>query len=145
MKLYSLYKKDEDLVLKASETIEKLYREDHHYVAAAVRTVTGDVFTSVNLDTYVGSLCVCAEPIAIIQAVMAEGGKASKIETVVAVRKKRPDKGGQVDVVAPCGQCREQIADYAPEAFVIVPSANGPAKVRIRSLLPNKYTRETRT
>ncbi|NBT95087.1 MAG: cytidine deaminase [Chloroflexi bacterium] len=35
----------------------------------------------------------------------------------------------------------ELISDYAPEAEVIVPGAEGPERVSIRTLLPNKYTR----
>ena len=55
-------------------------------------------------------------------------------KTIVAV-----NKDGHV--VAPCGMCRELIADYGPGANVIVPGPQGDHPVPIASLLPNKYTR----
>jgi cytidine deaminase len=49
------------------------------------------------------------------------------------------NRGGEV--VAPCGICRELMSDYAPDAEVIAPGAEGPERASIRTLLPNKYAR----
>jgi cytidine deaminase len=47
-----------------------------------------------------------------------------------------------VRVVAPCGMCRELIADYAPAARILVPGVDGePAARNVAELIPGKYTR----
>ena len=98
---------------------------------------SGKVYVSVNMDTYVGSMAVCAEPIAMGQAVL-EG--ALPFKTIVAVRKPRPSQGDQtMKVVSPCGKCREMIADYAPLSEVILSEGDEFFKVSIQSILPYKY------
>jgi len=67
---------------------------------------------------------------------MAGAAGDTDISVIVTV-----NRGGEV--VAPCGICRELISDYAPDAAVIVPGAEGPERVSIRTLLPNKYARTT--
>lgn len=96
-----------------------------------MRTRSGAVFTAVHLEAYVGRVAVCAEAIAVG---MGAAAGDTDISVIVAV-----NRAGEV--VAPCGICRELISDYAPEAEVIVPGAEGPERVSIRTLLPNKYTR----
>lgn len=52
------------------------------------------------------------------------------------------NRDGSIEIVAPCGMCREMISDYAPTAEVIVPDASGrTTKAAIASLLPGKYRR----
>jgi cytidine deaminase len=71
-------------------------------------------------------MAVCAEAIALGMA-LADGD--AMIETVVAA-----ERNG--DFVPPCGACREMIADYSPEARVIVPAGGGAAAtVEIGALL----------
>jgi len=95
----------------------------------------------VNLDAYLGRMAVCAEAVALGQAVTESG--ETGIETIVAVRHPEPaDKDQTIVVVSPCGSCRELIWDYDRNARVIVPGANGPAIAAIGELLPNKYSRE---
>jgi cytidine deaminase len=55
------------------------------------------------------------------------------------VRYPKPEEEDQtIAVVTPCGACREMLADYDPDALVIVP---GPFKVLSRQLLPWPYRR----
>ena len=135
-----LSKANRELVAAASEAIRKRYKYDWQEVGAAIRLRSGKVFAGVSLDAYLGRMAVCAEAVALGQAVtLGETG----IDTIVAVRHPAPDeKSREIAVVSPCGACRELIADYDRNAQVIVPGPDGPEVVKITELLPNKYSRE---
>ncbi len=135
-----LGKADEELIAAARSAIKARYRYDWQEVGAALRTRSGKIFTGVNLDAYLGRMAVCAEAVALGQAVVDLGDAG--IDTIVAVRHPAPEEHDQtIAVVSPCGACRELIFDYDPNARVIVP--NGPSRsiVPIAELLPNKYSR----
>jgi cytidine deaminase len=136
----ALSKADQALIEAASEAIRKRYRYDWQEVGAALRLRSGKVFTGVSLDAYLGRMAVCAEAVALGQAVT-QG--ENNIETIVAVRHPAPEENGRnIEVVSPCGACRELIWDYARDTRVIVPGPNGPEVVGIGELIPNKYSRE---
>ena len=136
-----LAKADRDLIAAATAAIKERYRDDWQEVGAALRTRSGEVFTGVNLDAYLGRMAVCAEAVALGRAFV-ELGDAG-IDTIVAVRHPSPgEKDQSVAVVSPCGACRELIFDYDRRARVIVPNGKSPAVVPIADLLPNKYSRE---
>src|SRR5512144_1465806 len=118
--------RDHELIAAASDAIKRRYRNDWQEVGAALRTRDGRIFAGVNLDAYLGRMAVCAEAVALGQAVTEIG--ETRDQTIVAV--------------SPCGSCRELIWDYDRNARVIVPGANGPAIAAIGELLPNKYSRE---
>lgn len=120
-----------ELINTASQLITARFKPDYHEVGAALRTRSGQVFSAVHLEATVGRIAVCAEAVAIGMAATAGD---TQIEMIVAV-----NRVGQV--VSPCGMCRELIADYAPDAKVIVPDETGPIIVAISDLLPNKYHR----
>ena len=132
---------DRELIAAARDAIRLRYRNDWQEVGAALRSRSGRIFTGVNLDAYLGRMAVCAEAVALGQAVTEIG--ETGIETIVAVRHPEPaDKDQTIVVVSPCGSCRELIWDYDRNARVIVPGKSGPVIVTIAELLPNKYSRE---
>ena len=136
-----LSKQDQELVDAASDAITKRYRYDWQEVGAALRTRSGKVFTGVSLDAYLGRMAICAEAVALGQAITNAG--ETGIEMIVAVRHPPPEeKDRAIAVVSPCGACRELIWDYDRDARVIVPGSNGPESVGIGELIPNKYSRE---
>jgi cytidine deaminase len=105
-----------------------------------VRTRSGRIHTAVHLDTYVGRASVCAEAIAIGKA-LAEGD--SEFDCIVSVRHPRPREANQeIQVVSPCGICRELLSDFAKDCTVIIPDNGGLARVPIAELLPSKYVRK---
>ena len=131
---------DRKLVEAASEAIRRRYRHDWQEVGAALRLRNGKIFTGVSLDAYLGRMAVCAEAVALGQAVTQ--GEAG-IDTIVAVRHPAPgEKSRDIAVVSPCGACRELIWDYDRNARVLVPGPDGPQAVGVAELLPNKYSRE---
>lgn len=131
---------DRDLIDHAAEIIKLRYKPDWHAVGAALRTRSGRIVTGVHLEAYVGRIAVCAEAIALGRAVTEYG--ESDLDTIVAVRHSDyTSEHFKIQVVAPCGMCREMLSDYSPGALVIVPSAEGVRKVSIGDLLPCKYAR----
>ncbi len=132
---------DRELIAAAVEAIKRRYRDDWQEVGAALRTRDGRVVTGVNLDAYLGRMAVCAEAVA-LGKVITDLGECG-IDTIVAVRHPPPgDPDQAIDVVSPCGACRELIWDYDRTARVIVPGNGSPTVVPIAELLPNKYSRE---
>ena len=135
-----LTKGDKELIDAARAAIRERYRDEWQEVGAALRTRSGDIYTGVNLDAYLGRMAVCAEAVALGRVVV-ELGDAG-IETIVAVRHPEPtEKDQTIVVVSPCGACRELIFDYDPKARVIVPNGKTPGVMPIAELLPNKYRR----
>jgi cytidine deaminase len=120
-----------ELINVASKLIATRFKPNYHEIGAAIFTRSGQVFSAVHIEATVGRIAVCAEAIAIGMAATAGD---TEIDMIVAV-----NRGGQV--VSPCGMCRELIADYAPDAKVIVPGEAGSMLVTINNLLPNKYHR----
>jgi cytidine deaminase len=140
----ALSEADRKLIEAASDAIRKRYRYDWQEVGAAIRTRSGKIFAGVSLDAYLGRMAVCAEAVALGQAITVAGEFG--IDTIVAVRHPPPEeKERPIAVVSPCGACRELIWDYDRTARVIVPGANGPESVGISELIPNKYSRERGT
>jgi cytidine deaminase len=131
---------DKELIAAATAAISQRYRNDWQEVGAALRTRSGQIFTGVNLDAYLGRMAVCAEAVALGRAFIEVGDDG--IDSIVAVRHPPPEEKDQrIAVVSPCGACRELIFDYDRKARVIVPNGKTPAAVPIAELLPNKYTR----
>ena len=130
---------DEALIAAARETITRLYRENRHHIGAALRTASGAIHTAVHLDTYVGRASVCAEAIAVGKAI-ASGDP--DIVAIVSVRHPRPrEMSREIQVVSPCGICRELLNDFAPRCAVIIPADGELARVPVAQLLPSKYVR----
>ncbi len=127
------------LVEAARTLIRERYVENRHHIAAALRTRSGRIHVGLHLDTYVGRASVCAEAVAVGTA-MAAGDR--DIVAIVSVRHPRPrDPNQAIQVVSPCGICRELLTDFAPECRVIVPRDGGLAAAAPGELLPNKYFR----
>ena len=130
---------DAALVRAATDLLARRWRPQRQQVAAAVRMTDGSVHVSVNLDTHVSSAAACAETGAIAMGVGAGGGA---IDRIVAVsRPSAAGAQGAIAIVSPCGRCREVIADYGPNARVILNGDDGPEIARIGDLLPAKYRR----
>lgn len=138
--MITMDKQDIELIEAAKDTIRKLYKEGKHHVGAAVRTRSGKVISAVHLEAYIGRVSVCAEAITIGKAI-SEG--EHELDTIVAVR--HPDLeqlDQEIEVVSPCGICRELISDYGADTNVILKRNGDYIKVSVKDLLPDKYTRE---
>ena len=128
-----------ELVEAAKDIIRQRFELDRHHVGCALRTKSGGTYASVNLEANVGRIAICAEPIAVGQAVAF--GDAD-LEVIVGVLH-RYDESDPVQFRAgtPCGMCRELLNDYMPEGHVIVPLDGELRRVTVRDLLPERYDR----
>src|SRR6202047_3912664 len=136
--------RDLELISAAKQAITRHYRNEWQEVGAALRTRDGRIFTGVSLDAYLGRMAICAEAVALGQAITVAG--EFKPESIVAGRHPPPEeKDRPITVGSPCGACRELIWDYDRNARVIVPGPGGPVAVSIGELLPNKYRSEEHT
>lgn len=141
MKKHELSPSDHDLIAAAVEAsgnpvLQLDGQKAPALVSSALRVAGGRIITSINLIADVGSLSVCAEPIAIAEAIRQPG---KKIEAIVAVYH---EPGQEPRIISPCGRCRELIADYAADSFVILrePKSATVFKVNATELLPLRYS-----
>src|SRR3546814_18055930 len=83
------------LIEAASALIRKRYAVGRHHIAAALRTRSGRIFTGLHLDTYVGRASVCAEAVAVGQAMADGAGPDDPVTAIVSVRHPRPTAENQ--------------------------------------------------
>ncbi|PEQ91717.1 cytidine deaminase [Bacillus sp. AFS006103] len=130
-------KEDEELVEIAKELIKQHYHYGKHHVACAVRMKNNLIFKGIHLKANVGRATICAESVALGQA-LTNGEK--EFDTIVAVKHPSPNsESSEIMVVSPCGVCRELISDYCSDMKVIIPGENQIAKRHIHELLPSKF------
>jgi cytidine deaminase len=136
----SLSSDDLALIDHANTLIKSRYKENRHHIASAVLGGSGKIYAGVHMDTYVGRASVCAEAVALGQALSAG---EQVIRAIVSVRHPRPREQHQdCKVVSPCGICREMLTDFAPGAAVILAREDGGLeRVQVEDLLPAKYRR----
>ncbi len=122
---------DRALIASAREALRRGYVARRHGVAAAVRTRRGAIYLGLNLEGIHGP---CAEPVALGAAVTA-GDR--EFESMVAVCR----RGREYPVLSPCGNCRQILFDYAPEASVILRFADGRvARLSVAESLPGAFS-----
>ncbi len=108
-------------------------------VAAALRSRDGRIWTGLHLGATVGRMQICAEAIAVGRVILEGDGT---IACAVAVRHPKSHESSQeIEVVPPCGACREMLTDFDPDAEVIVPGKDGLMRVKLAWLLPLPYQR----
>ncbi|MCY0870230.1 MAG: cytidine deaminase [Firmicutes bacterium] len=102
-------------------------------VGAAVLTAGGGVFTGCNVENASFGLTICAERAAV--CAMVASGSTHLLALVVTTAAGR--------VVAPCGACRQVLAEFADPDVSILLCADGVAdvRVRLRELLPMAFAR----
>ena len=102
-------------------------------VGAAVLAESGRIYKGCNVENASYGLTVCAERAAISRMV-SEGETKFKAIAVVTDQK-RP--------ASPCGACRQVIAEFAPEAQVVMANLRGTVLVeKLSRLLPSQFRRE---
>ncbi len=100
-------------------------------VGAALLTASGDIISGANVESASYGLSCCAERIALFKA-LTDGNRDF---TTIAIA----SPGG----AAPCGACRQLLAEYAGEAEVILVDSESPSTPTITTmgvLLPNAFT-----
>ena len=101
-------------------------------VGAAVLAKSGVVYSGCNVENASYGLTVCAERTAIFQAIAA-GERAFSLLVVVADTQQP---------VAPCGACRQVMAEFGVDTIVLANLAGDVSVYRLEELLPAAFREE---
>ena len=133
----SITETDLELIERAKLAIIARFDTERHHIGSALISSSGKVFTGIHVEASVGRIALCAEASAISRM---RTDTADFVDTIVAVRCPRQGaKQEEVEIVAPCGMCRELISDYGRDAMVILYENGGTRKVPVKSLLPHRF------
>lgn len=102
-------------------------------VGAALLTNSGELITGANVESASYGLTCCAERVALFAALTSGHGKFAAMAVVARA------SGG----ATPCGACRQLLAEYAPDAIVLVADSRALDRIRefsVRELLPVAFT-----
>ncbi len=134
---------DRELVEKAQEASARAYAPYSLFaVGAAVRSKSGTIYAAANLENASSGLTICAEAAALS---LANSAGDPEIDAIAVVGFNFTDTAGASRLVAPCGSCRQLIAEAAKRANgnVHVICCNGElsniAVWTIAELLPNAF------
>ncbi|MFW6376794.1 MAG: cytidine deaminase [archaeon] len=123
-----------ELVEAARDALENAYAPYSNYtVGAAIRTADGLVFTGCNVENSNYSNSLHAEEVALSEAVK----RGHREFEAIAVT------SGDRDGVTPCGMCRQTLAEFCDEDFVVYTDhGDGWEEYTLGALLPNTITQE---
>jgi len=123
-----------ELLDRARVACEDAYAPYSEYpVGAALRTADGTVYTGCNIENANYSNSLHAEEVALGAAV--RDGHREFDRIAVSSR--------ALDGVTPCGMCRQSLAEFCDESFVVVcEGEDGPVEYLLGDLLPEAITEE---
>lgn len=119
------------LIALANQVRQHAYAPYSHYrVGAALRAVSGAVYTGVNVENAAYPITMCAERVALYKAV-SEGERAFDVIALVT------DNGG-----SPCGGCRQALSEFGLETIVLIADGSGRLlqETTIGALLPGAFS-----
>jgi cytidine deaminase len=115
----------------ANEARRRAYAPYSNYqVGAALRTRSGRIYTGCNVENAAYPHCMCAERVAIFNAV-SEGEKEFEVIAVATTN------GG-----SPCGGCRQVMAEFGLDTIVLIADGDGRLvlETTVGGLLPGAFT-----
>ena len=123
-----------DLVQLAKEGMQHSYAPYSGFrVGAAVLAASGKVYTGCNVENGSYGLSICAERVAVFNAISA-GEKKLEAIAIISSGKER---------VTPCGACRQVMAEFNPQLQLILADAKGDyEEFTLPELLPEMFSLE---
>ena len=132
---------DRELIVKAFEAQNFCYTPYSNFnVGAALLGTNGKVYQGCNIENAAFSPTNCAERTAFFKAV-SEGQQ--DFSAIVIVGNKADVKMGEGDYCAPCGVCRQVMAEFCnPETFrvILAKSPDDYKELLLKELLPLGFT-----
>ncbi|MFB6152730.1 MAG: cytidine deaminase [Halodesulfurarchaeum sp.] len=124
----------DELLESARDALSKAHVPYSEYaVGAAIETGDGSIYTGANLEVANYSNSLHAEEVALARAEMEGHQTLRRIAVTSAAR----------DGITPCGMCRQTLAEFAGDDFVvIVDDPDGPVEHRLGDLLPHSFSGE---
>ncbi|MCP4745408.1 MAG: cytidine deaminase [Desulfobacteraceae bacterium] len=126
-----------DLMQAAQKAALKAYAPYSNYrVGSAVETDIG-IFTGANVENACNNLGICAERVALANAVAS--GASTIYAVAVCCLDATKDNNGHFfkEETMPCGACRQWLAELAPEAVIYTNAS--PKGMGLDELLPNAF------
>ena len=120
----------EQLISEAKSVMKYSYSPYSHFrVGAAIRDEDGTIFTGTNIENAAYSLTVCAERVAIFNAIK---GHRSFTDLAITTSSGLP--------TPPCGPCRQILYEFNPEMKIHLEGRNNKEEVfRLKDLLPHAF------
>ena len=120
-----------NLIKKALETRKKAYAPySKFFVGAALETDDGKIYTGCNIENSSLGITVCAERVALFNAISSGARKLRRIAVVADMKTPCP----------PCGICRQALFEFAPDLEVIMTNLKGEVrKSKLSALLPKAF------
>lgn len=102
-------------------------------VGAALLAVNGKVYLGCNIENSAYGETICAERAAFLKAV--SEGEREFVKIAVVGGRKGED---ELELCAPCGSCRQVMAEFCCGDFEIILSENN--KIKLKDLLPLSFS-----
>lgn len=125
---------DVELLSVARRARERAYAPYSGFrVGAAVRAESGAVYPGCNIENASYGLTLCAEQVAVAQAV--SSGERRLVAIAVSAE--------SADAVWPCGRCRQMLLEFGPDMAVLTEGPDGePLRRTLADLLPDAFGAE---
>ena len=122
---------DDKLMRIAQKSKEKSYSPYSHFrVGAALVTKSGEIYTSANIENSSYPATICAERVAIFEAISDRKYDFEKIAI----------DGDCDDYCYPCGVCRQVMSEFCKDDFkIILQSKGGIKEFTLGQLLPYSF------
>jgi len=129
----SLTAKERAMLLgTATQALQRAYAPySNFHVGAAILTEDGHLFTGCNVENASYGLTICAERVAIFNAVQQTQGKLKLRAVAVVNRDQAP--------CSPCGACRQVIAEFGEHTVVVFKGRKDYIEMSIADLLPESF------
>lgn len=123
-----------ELVKQAREARARSYSPYSHFaVGAALRTVSGKVYLGCNIENCSYGLTVCAERVAIYNAV-SDGARDFEALAIFTEAE---------GLTSPCGACRQVLWEFSKDLVIILANPRGKKELRLSELLPAPFDKES--